>query len=152
MVSFYTLAIPPVLRGLKNGAAILAYAENYAKANNVDPEEYLSARLYADMKDFRFQVTQYSNFARFAVERVAKDVEPLVLPDIEKPSFADLIDRVQAVIKYLEAVKPEQFEGQEEKEIVVLAGQKKEFEFRLNGGELSFRSTPLNWLGSRCIC
>ncbi|KAF2272515.1 uncharacterized protein EI97DRAFT_385579 [Westerdykella ornata] len=143
MPSLYTLAVPAILRGVKNAAAFLAYAENYAKQNNIDPEEYLSASLYPDMRDFRFQIYRIADFAKYTATRVAKDVDSFSQPDTEQ-TFPELIAKLQAVIAFLEGVKEEQFEGQDDKEIVVHVGSERNLEIKLID-YINYYNSPNFW-------
>lgn len=117
MPSLYTVAIPPLLRGLKNISAILTYAREYAQKNNVDLQDYLDGRLYPDMANLPYQVYRFTDNARFIAVRIA-GAEPLSQPDVEK-TFPELQTRITQAIKYLEALKKEDFEGKDDKEIVL---------------------------------
>ena len=115
--SLYTTTIPAYIRGLQNISAILSYAEEYATANSIDPESYLSASLYPDMKDLVYQIYRMTDYARFTATRIA-GTPNLSLPDTEK-TYPELRDRLAKAIAYLEKVEEKDFEGKEGVKIVL---------------------------------
>jgi hypothetical protein len=116
-LSFHAVAIKPVIRGLNNLSAVLTKGEQHAIANGIDPNEYISARLISDMYPLPEQIYRCTDSAKSLVPRLT-GLDPLVLPDVEK-TFPEFQARIAKVIKYLEAVDPKAFDGQEEKEVVI---------------------------------
>ncbi|KAF2182103.1 hypothetical protein K469DRAFT_713192 [Zopfia rhizophila CBS 207.26] len=119
-LSLYTVAVPPMIRGLKNLSAVLTKGENHALANNIDPQTYLDARLHPDMAALPFQIYRLSDSAKFVPVRIASVSAP-PFPDTEK-TFPELQTRIRKTIELLEGVDPAAFEGNEEKEVTVKAG------------------------------
>lgn len=141
MPSLYAMAVTPIIRGLQNASAILTHAENYAKTNNIDPQDYLTARLHPDMADFPYQIYRFTDFARFTTTRLT-NIPGISLPDVEK-DFPSLIARVNTTIDYLTAVDPAAFDSiDEEKEIVLHMGP---------GGNVELKITPVDYLNYYAI-
>lgn len=120
--SFHAIALTSIILGLKNAAAVLRKGEAYAKANDVDPEDYLTARMYPDMGDFRFQVYRFTTTAQDIVERCNPSAPTLRVTD-EQKTFPELIARVDTTVEYLESLSPDVFYGKEDDEIVLLVGK-----------------------------
>jgi hypothetical protein len=120
MPPLYSVSILPTVRGLKNAIAILKHAESYAEKNNVDFQTYLDGRLHPDMANLPYQVYRFTDAARFAATRIS-GCEPLSQPD-EQVTLPDLIARIEETIAYLEKLTPDQFEGKDDKEIVLNVG------------------------------
>jgi len=94
---------------------IIDKAEAYAAEKKFPPEALLGARLFPDMFDFIQQVQTATDQAKGGAARVA-DVEVPKFPDTEK-TFAELKARIAKTIAFLEAIKPEQFEGRDTVEV-----------------------------------
>ena len=116
-LTFHAVAINPLIRGLNNLSAILTKGEQHAIANGIDPNEYISAPIVADMDPLPQQIYRCTDTAKFLVSRITS-LEPLPLPDVEK-TFPELQARIAKVISYLEGIDPKEFEGKEEKEVVI---------------------------------
>lgn len=119
MPSLYTTTIPTLLAPLRNSHAYISYAATYAKDHNVDPKDYIHARLAPDMKPFSFQIYWMTENASVAAAMAAgKEVKRLPSWSEElDPSFEELLERIEGTIKTLEGYKEEDFEGREGKEI-----------------------------------
>ncbi|KAF2122674.1 hypothetical protein BDV96DRAFT_482018 [Lophiotrema nucula] len=120
-LTFYNIAIPPLVTGLSNLRAFLKKAEDHAKSNSIDPQEYLDARLYEDMGALTYQIYRLSDTARFIAVRCA-GVEPVSMPDDQK-TFEELYGRIDATIEYLEKVDAKAFEDQEGREVTLKFGK-----------------------------
>lgn len=120
MPTLYSVAIPPVIRGLKNAVAILKYAESYAAKNNVDFQTYLDGRLHPDMANLPYQVYRFTDSARFLATRIS-GCEPLGQPDTQV-TLPDLVARIEETTAYLEKLTPDQFEGKDDKEVLLTVG------------------------------
>ncbi|KAF2470038.1 uncharacterized protein BDR25DRAFT_304020 [Lindgomyces ingoldianus] len=128
-ITFYSIAIPPLIRGLKNLSAILTKGEAHAKANGIDPQVYLDSRLHPDMAALPFQIHRVSDSAKFVPVRCA-GVEAPSFPDVEQ-TFPELQARITKTIEFLESVPESAFEGQEGREVVLQIGpQKMEIRFQ----------------------
>jgi len=114
-ISMYDACVPPGIRMLTNLAAILEKAAAHAEANKIDPEVFVSARLYPNMFPLVRQVQIASDSAKGGAARLA-GLEPPSFEDNEK-TLAELIARAKKTVSYLETLKPAQFEGSEDRTI-----------------------------------
>lgn len=120
--SLHAIALTPIILGLKNAAAVLRKGEAHAKANNVDAEDYLTARFYPDMGDFRFQVYRFTATAHDIVQRCNPSAPTISVTDDQK-TFPELVARVENTIEYLESLDPDIFDGKEDEEVVLIVGK-----------------------------
>lgn len=125
-LSMYDASIPQFVKTLDNLAKILTKAEAYATSKKITPSALLEARLFPDMFHFTKQIQILTDQVRHGCARLA-GVELLKMEDNET-SFAQLLDRVQKTIQYLEKITPAQMNGTEEKEIKFSIGDYK-FEY-----------------------
>lgn len=122
-ITYSQIVTVPFLGGLKNAHAFITKAYEHAKTNNIDPEEYLSARLYPDMLTFTEQVYRFTDNAKFVPFRVNPEIEALTLPDVEK-TFPELLERIEKTIKYFETMDTSKLDGQEDSEVVLQVGSR----------------------------
>jgi hypothetical protein len=113
----HAAAVTPMRHMLKSLKAILAKGEAHCAARKIDPEVLLSARLYPDMFPLVRQVQIASDNAKGPAARLAA-VEVPKFEDTEK-TFADLQARVDRTLDFLETLEPGQFEGADERDIVL---------------------------------
>jgi hypothetical protein len=119
-ISMYQASVPVFSSVLKNLSHVLAKGETHAKAQGLDPVEYLSARLAPDMHPLVRQVQIATDHAKGAPARLAgKDI--LKLAD-EEASFADLQARIATVRDLLKAFRADEIDGSEDKPILIKAG------------------------------
>ncbi|KAF9692966.1 hypothetical protein EKO04_009159 [Ascochyta lentis] len=137
--SFHTVALTPIIFGLKNVAAVIRKGEAHATNNNIDPTEYLTARLHPDMGDFCYQVYRFTDTAKHIVERSNPSAPTLSLADVET-TFPDLLARVQKTLEYVESIEAEALDGREDDEIVIQLGKK------LSKGPLEVRFTAFEYV------
>lgn len=116
-LSIYQISVPVFIRMLGNLSAILAKAEAHAQAKNIDPSVFLNARLAPDMFALTRQVQIASDAAKGCGARLA-GVDIPSFADEEK-SFADLQARIAKTVDFLKGLKPEQFEGAEQRDITI---------------------------------
>ncbi|KAF2000972.1 hypothetical protein P154DRAFT_465323 [Amniculicola lignicola CBS 123094] len=114
-LTFHALAVPPLLRAMKNTIYILTKAETHAAENKIDIQDYLSARLYPDMHPLPYQIYRLTDSARFLVSR-STETPHLSMAD-DETTIPDLITKLNRTIEYLESVEPSAFDGQEKKEV-----------------------------------
>ncbi|CBX98887.1 hypothetical protein IAQ61_007499 [Plenodomus lingam] len=120
-VPFYELCVTPVLFGLKNALAALVKAQEHAKANNIPESDLLTARIIQDMRDFVYQIQLYTDVAKSIPNKLNPSIEEISFPGNEK-SFAELVDRVQKTITFLEGIDPKSLEGREQAEVAFSPG------------------------------
>ncbi len=113
--SMYTMSAPVFARMLGNLSAILDKLAAHAEAKKIDPAVFLNARLYPDMFPFTRQVQLVSDFAKGCLARLAGH-EPPKWEDNES-TVAELKARIAKTIDYVQAFKPNQIDGSEERAI-----------------------------------
>ncbi len=119
-LSMYQASVPVFVRVLTNLSAILDKAAAHAEAKKIDPSVFVNARLAPDMFPLARQVQIATDVSKGAAGRLAS---------VEIPSFADteaslpeLKERLAKTIAFLQALKPEQIDGSEEKTIQLKVG------------------------------
>ncbi|KAF2686918.1 hypothetical protein K458DRAFT_297818 [Lentithecium fluviatile CBS 122367] len=125
MSSLYSIAIPPVIRGLKNTAAILTKALNQATNSNTDPQTYLTARLHPTMADLPKQVSFLTTAAKQIPIRLNPSLTELQLSDTPGTTFLELLERIKTTIEYLEGIKAEDIDGREGETVFIELGPRK---------------------------
>ena len=125
-LSMYTATVPPFRAMLKNLSAVMAKAEAHCEARKIDPSVFLTSRLYPDMLPFTSQVQIATDNAKGAAARLA-GVEIPKFEDTEK-TFPELQARLDKTIAFLDTLTEAQFEGAEDRDIVLqLRDRKQEF-------------------------
>jgi hypothetical protein len=137
--SFHTVALEPIIFGLQNAAAVIRKGETHAKANDVSPNEYLTARLWPDMGDFCYQVYRFTDTAKFIVERCNPSAPTLTIPDEEK-TFPELLARVEKTLEYVRSVEAKVLDDREDFEVVLHLGK------HLPKGPLEVRFTAFEYV------
>jgi hypothetical protein len=123
-ISLYAASIPVFKQMLTALGAVLAKGEAHATAKNIQPDALLQARLFPDMFPLTRQVQIAVDFAKGAGARLA-GIEPPKYDDSET-TFADLQALLAKTLAFLDTIKPEQVDGNEEREIVLRPGTDKE--------------------------
>lgn len=126
-LSLYAASVPVLLQMLRSLDAVLAKAEAHAKEKKIDPNALLQARLFPDMFALTKQVQVASDFAKGISARLA-GVDVPSYADNEQ-SFEELRARIAKTVSFIEAIKPEQIDGKEEREIVLFPGTEREKKF-----------------------
>lgn len=114
-ISMHQASVATFSRVLDNLAAVLEKAAAHAEAKKIDPAVLLASRLYPDMFPLVKQVQIASDTAKGGAARLAQ-VQPPAFEDSEA-SFPELLARLRKTIAYLATLKPEQFEGSEERTV-----------------------------------
>ncbi|MBB3214338.1 hypothetical protein FHW67_003653 [Herbaspirillum sp. Sphag1AN] len=126
-ISFYTASVPVFKQALHSLKAILAKAEQHATAKHLEADALLKARLFPDMFHLIRQVQIAADFAKGVPARLAGiEVPPY---DDNENSFSDLQARLDRTLAFIDGLKPEQFNGAGEREIVLRPGTPKEKRF-----------------------
>ena len=113
--SMYQSSVPTFTRVLGNLTGILEKAAAHAEARKIDPAVLLSARLFPDMFPLTKQVQLAADTVNTGAARLAGTEAPVHGND--ESSFADLVARLRKTIIQLEALKPEQLDGTEDKTV-----------------------------------
>jgi len=131
----YTATVAPFRSMLKNLSAVMTKAEAHCEAKKVDPNAFLASRLYPDMLPFTSQVQIATDNIKGAAGRLAGAEIPK-FEDTEK-SFPELQARLDKTIAFLDSLTEAQFEGADERDIVL----------QLRDRKLEFKGAPylLQW-------
>jgi hypothetical protein len=111
--SIYEASVPVFANGLSNVAAWL----DKALAEGGNEAALIQARLAADMRPFPAQIQFASDSAKGAVARLTGQEAP-AMADTEA-SFAELRERCQRTVDYIQSVPAAAFAGAEEREVVM---------------------------------
>ncbi len=114
-LSLYDVSIPIYIRMLGNLAHLLDKAEAHAQEGGVDLSTYVEASLGHGMFNFGRQIQIASDTAKGGAARLA-GVEAPPMPDTET-TFPELVQRIQRTIAFLETIKRDQVDGQEDRHI-----------------------------------
>lgn len=110
--TIYDASAPVFVSTLKNMRAWLDKA-----AAEGDPAMLAEARLVEDMKPLTAQYQFASDSAKNAIARLI-GVDPPVMPDTET-SFAELQQRCDKTVAFIESVDPASLAGSEDREVVM---------------------------------
>jgi uncharacterized protein len=114
-LSMYQASVTAFTRQLNNLIAILDKAAAHADAKKIDPKVLINSRLFPDMFPFVRQIQLATDTARGGAARLAA-VEVPAQEDTET-TFPELVARIRKTVTYLETLKPEQFEGAEDRTV-----------------------------------
>jgi len=125
-LSLYQSSIVPIRKALVNLRHIVQKGADHAAAKKIEDGAFVSARLYPDMFPFSGQVQIVTDMARAGAARLTAQ-EPPKFEDNET-TFAQLLDRIDRTMAYVDSVKEGAFEGADTRKIVrPLRGQPHEF-------------------------
>ena len=114
-ISMYKASAPVFVQFLTSLSEILDKTAAHAEAKKLDPAVLLNARLFPDMFPLTRQVQIALDTATGGAARLA-GLEVPASANAEA-TFAELIARIRSGLTYLEALKPEQLDGTEDKTI-----------------------------------
>ncbi|KAE9382174.1 hypothetical protein N431DRAFT_322580 [Stipitochalara longipes BDJ] len=122
MPTFYETTITVFIRQLTILSKLLSHgAAHAASSSNTSTEESLiSARLIADMQTLAFQIYRVSDNAKNFAVTVSK-VPNIVYEDKEK-TFEELTERIAKTIKFLEGIKEEDINKNENEDVTIKTG------------------------------
>lgn len=110
--SLYDASAPVFVAALANMRAWLDKA-----ASEGSPETLMQARLAEDMRPLPAQFQMASDTAKNAMARLI-GIDPPVMPDTEA-SFAELQERCDKTIAFIESIDPDALDDAEEREVVL---------------------------------
>ena len=105
-------------RLLNNLSNILAKAQAHADETGTDPKDLLEARLAEDMFNLSQQIQMACLHPMLFVAGITG--KPAELQKDEDRSFAELRSRISETISVLESIRPEDLNGSEDQEIVLV--------------------------------
>jgi hypothetical protein len=114
-LSIYQSSMPVVTRVLRNLRAIVEKGAAHATAKKIEDSALVNARLFPDMFDFAGQVQIATDMARAAAARLTNQ-EPPKMEDNET-TFAQLLDRIDRTLAYVQSVPESAFEGSDTRTI-----------------------------------
>lgn len=120
----YDASVPVFVHFLNSLAALLRKTEAHVQARKLDPNAFLSARLFPDMFTFTKQVQLSCDFAKGTSARLAGVTNPSH-PDDEK-SFEELQARIRKTVEFLKSLSREQFAVAAERQIAFKTGGKEQ--------------------------
>ena len=116
-LSLYDLSVPVFVQSLEALAAVMKKAAVHAEARKIDPQVFLTARLFPDMFALTRQVQLASDFAKGGAARVA-GVDVPSYADTEA-SFDELDARIRRTVSFITSIPKEKFVGAEGRDITV---------------------------------
>jgi len=116
-ISMHSASVPIFVRMLNNLTQWLDKAEAHAQAKKFEPSVYLSSRLAPDMLPFTNQIQIACDAVKFGVARLSGVEAPKFADD--EASLADLRQRIQKTIDFIQSVPAAQIDGTEAKDVVV---------------------------------
>jgi hypothetical protein len=124
----YNASIPVFRQMLGALKDVLAKTEVHATARKIEPDALLQARLFPDMFPLARQVLIACDFAKGVAARLA-GVEVPSFPDAERPGFADLSARIDAVLAFVEGLPEAAFAEAATRQITIQPGTPREKQF-----------------------
>ncbi|MGH6963421.1 MAG: DUF1993 domain-containing protein [Phenylobacterium sp.] len=112
-LSLYEASIPGYVRMLQNLDALLDKAAAHGLESGTDLATYTDAKLAEDMFPLPRQIHLASDAAKGGAARLAR-VDAPAMPDVET-TIPELKDRIAKTIAFLQTIKPEQVNGDEER-------------------------------------
>ena len=117
-IFMYDITVPVWRHFLNNLSMLLDKAVTYADAKKIDHSILMNARLYPDMLPLTRQVQIATDHAKGGAARLA-GIEVPKFEDNES-NFAELHSRIARTINFLNTIPPQQFEGSELRDIVLV--------------------------------
>jgi hypothetical protein len=120
--SIYSASIPVFKQILNSLHNILDKAEAHAADKKIDPAALLQFRLFPDMLPFTRQIQIACDFAKGAAARLGGLDVPSY--DDKEATFAELKERIQKTLAYIDSVPQDTIEGSETRAITTGSGEK----------------------------
>ena len=136
-ISLYDASVLSYLQTLDAAKGFLQKGLDWAKANGVDPEELVEARLCGDMHPFRFQVQQVVFHSTGAIEAMRKGVLEFGGPRPQH-DYAGLQTAVAEAAETLRALNPAEVNALAGAEVAFRVPNKEDRVFTAEGFLLSF--------------
>ena len=114
-LSMYQLSVPVFVKTLRNLRAIVEKGAAFAAARKIEDPVLLGLRLYPDMQPFSFQIQVATDMAKGGAARLAGQEPPKY--DDNETTVAQLVDRIDRTIGYLESLDRKAFDGAEERSL-----------------------------------
>ncbi len=125
-MGLYNAFVPPCTKGLAALGKIMEKAAAYCETKKIPEGVLLNTRLTPDMFSLAQQIGVATQQVHWGCALLA-GLERPTLPAVE-PTFADVKKRIDDAIAYAKTFKPEQIDGQEERDVkLVFPGRTLEF-------------------------
>lgn len=118
--SMYQSSIPVFIRNLNNLSHILEKGAAFASDKNIEDAALADCRLYPNMFPLTRQVQIACDMAKGAGARLAGVEVPGF--DDDEQTFVELQARIEKTLKFLKSLSEQQFNGSEERKIVLAIG------------------------------
>jgi hypothetical protein len=130
-ISMHKASAPVFVQFLCAQSAVLDKAAAFAESKKIDPTVLTAMRLAPDMHPLAWQVRSTANHA----VRACAQISGVPAPELgdTQTTVSELKERIAKAVAFIKSIKPEQMDGQEDKEIVLKFGAN---EFKFTG--LSF--------------
>jgi hypothetical protein len=119
-ISMYRASVPVFVQFLTSLSEFLAKAAAHAEAKKVEPSVYVTGRLAPDMFALARQVQIATDMAKGAAARLSGTDVP-GYADTET-TFPELQARIKKTLDFIQGVKPEAFDGADDRDITLKAG------------------------------
>lgn len=116
-ISLYQASVPVFVRQLKALSQILAKAAAHADEHKLDPAQYTTARLAADMLPLTSQIFIATDMAKGCAARLA-GVEVPTYEDTES-TLGELQARIEKTLAFLQSFQASQIDGAEGRSITL---------------------------------
>jgi len=121
-ITMYKASVPVFVHFLTALSDVLKKGADHAAAKKIEPTVLVNSRLCPDMFALARQVQIATDHAKGATARLSGNEVPSY-QDTET-TFEELQARIAKTLDYIQSVKPEQFEGSDDKEITLtIAGK-----------------------------
>ena len=122
--SLYDLSVASYLQTLGGVAGYLERGLSHFEENNVDPNEIVETRLYADMLPFRFQIKSIQHHSQGAIEGIKTGVfsPPAGMPE---GGYAEMQTFIAQTREALQALTREEVDGLAGKDVAFQFGERK---------------------------
>lgn len=128
--NIYNIIVTPLTKRFKAMDAILDKLTAHCAANNTKDEVFLNDRLFPDMLPFSSQIRIATDMTKGSIMRLTGTEVPTF--EDNETTIAELKNRIGRLIILLDSIKPQQFEGADDKAIVIT---------RRNGEDMHFIGT-----------
>ena len=124
----YNASIPVFRQMLGSLNDVLAKTEAHVTARKIEPDALLQARLFPAMFPLARQLLIACDFAKGVAARLA-GVEVPSFPDTDRPGFADLTERIDTVLAFIDSLPADAFADAATRQITIQPGTPREKQF-----------------------
>jgi hypothetical protein len=112
--------VPSFIHSLRSLSTILSTAEAHCEKRKIDPDAFLTARLFPDMLNFTRNVLITCDTAKGLAARLSQTDNPSF--EDNETTFGELQARITKTIEFMESVPDAAFDGAEDLEVVMKFG------------------------------